>query len=64
MESTIILWLLAISSVLGFLLYVVRGFLDQLPEVFEAWRRVRRAFQGDEASGSRSTQPDGTDPSP
>ncbi|MEH0609098.1 hypothetical protein [Streptomyces scabiei] len=61
MESTIILWLLAISSVLGFLLYVVRGLLVQLPEVFDAWRQAKRALQG-ERTPDRISEPDRSNP--
>ncbi|MDX2650372.1 hypothetical protein [Streptomyces sp. NPDC001070] len=46
--DSIILWLLAASGVLSVLLFVVRGLLDQLPDVLIAWRRVKRAIQEDE----------------
>ncbi|KJS57071.1 hypothetical protein VM98_03150 [Streptomyces rubellomurinus subsp. indigoferus] len=45
MDSTIILVLLAISSVLSIGLSVVKGVLDQLPDVFESWGTARRAWR-------------------
>ncbi|MGW3633484.1 hypothetical protein ACWD7F_25570 [Streptomyces sp. NPDC005122] len=41
------LWLLAAASVVSVALFTVRGFLDQLREVFAAWHRARRAIRGD-----------------
>ncbi|MEU9985901.1 hypothetical protein AB0E10_03660 [Streptomyces sp. NPDC048045] len=50
MDSQIILSLLAASGVVTILLFVVRGLLDQLPDVFAAWRRVKKAYRADESS--------------
>ncbi|WP_149548082.1 hypothetical protein [Streptomyces marokkonensis] len=47
MDSQIILSLLAASGVVTILLFVVRGMLDQLPEVFAAWQRVKKAYRAD-----------------
>ncbi|WP_330236400.1 hypothetical protein [Streptomyces sp. NBC_00566] len=49
MDSQIILSLLAASSVVTILLFVVRGLLDQLPDVFAAWQRVKKAYRADES---------------
>ncbi|MFD5792433.1 hypothetical protein ACFWIO_02675 [Streptomyces diastatochromogenes] len=47
MDSQIILSLLAASGVVTILLFVVRGLLDQLPDVFAAWKRVKKAYRAD-----------------
>ncbi|MFH8564710.1 hypothetical protein [Streptomyces sp. NPDC017988] len=47
MDSQIILSLLAASGVVTILMFVVRGLLDQLPDVFAAWRRVKKAYRAD-----------------
>ncbi|MGI5136933.1 hypothetical protein [Streptomyces sp. CA-106110] len=47
MDSQIIVSLLAASGVVTFLLFVVRGLLDQLPDVFAAWQRVKKAYRAD-----------------
>ncbi|KUO10517.1 hypothetical protein [Streptomyces sp. DSM 15324] len=45
MDSQIILSLLAASGVVTILLFVVRGLLDQLPDVFAAWHRAKKAYR-------------------
>ncbi|MFH9711490.1 hypothetical protein ACH4MW_31925 [Streptomyces luteogriseus] len=47
MDSQIILSLLAASGVVTILLFVVRGLLDQLPDVFAAWHRAKKAYRAD-----------------
>ncbi|MEU4490140.1 hypothetical protein AB0H94_35610 [Streptomyces purpurascens] len=43
------LWILATAGVVSVLLFTVRGFLEQLPEVFAAWHRARRALRDRDA---------------
>ncbi|WP_143659078.1 hypothetical protein [Streptomyces platensis] len=46
-DEVIVLWLLAGASVISVVLFSVKGVLDQLPEVFQSYRRAKRAWQGD-----------------
>ncbi|WP_329529705.1 hypothetical protein OG568_48305 (plasmid) [Streptomyces sp. NBC_01450] len=39
------LLILGAAGALSVLLFTVRGLLDQLPEVFEAWHRAKRAIR-------------------
>jgi hypothetical protein len=39
------LWILGAAGAMSVLLFTVRGILDQLPEVFAAWHRARRAIR-------------------
>jgi hypothetical protein len=39
------MWILGTAGAGSVLLFTVRGLLDQLPEVFEAWHRARRAIR-------------------
>ncbi|MEV6758191.1 hypothetical protein [Streptomyces sp. NPDC051214] len=48
------LWILAAAGVASVLLFTVRGILDQLPEVFAAWHRARRALREQEADNEES----------
>ncbi|MEU2558430.1 hypothetical protein ABZ626_03645 [Streptomyces longispororuber] len=50
MDSAIITWLLAISGVAAICLFVVKGLLDQLPDVFASWHRAMRALRGKDES--------------
>jgi hypothetical protein len=45
------LWILATAGVVSVLLFTVRGILEQLPEVFAAWHRARRALRDRDAEG-------------
>ncbi|MET8723832.1 hypothetical protein [Streptomyces misionensis] len=56
MDSAI-LWLLGASGVAAIALFVIKGLLDQLPEVAQSWHRARRAFRSDDRPDSDS---DGT----
>ncbi|MER7195584.1 hypothetical protein [Streptomyces flaveolus] len=38
------LWILGAAGAVSVLLFTARGLLDQLPEVFAAWHRARRAI--------------------
>uniref|UniRef100_UPI003F492599 hypothetical protein n=1 Tax=Streptomyces chartreusis TaxID=1969 RepID=UPI003F492599 len=39
------MWILGMAGAASVFLFTVRGLLDQLPEVFEAWHRARRAIR-------------------
>ncbi|MCZ4607702.1 hypothetical protein O3S80_28865 [Streptomyces sp. Lzd4kr] len=39
------MWILGTAGAASVFLFTVRGLLDQLPEVFEAWHRARRAIR-------------------
>ncbi|MFB7950071.1 hypothetical protein ACFC6L_34775 [Kitasatospora phosalacinea] len=45
MDSILINWLLAGAGVLGILLFVIKGVLDQVPSVLDSWSTVRRAWR-------------------
>ncbi|MGW6580070.1 hypothetical protein ACWF76_11850 [Streptomyces globisporus] len=45
MDDTAIITILAIAGVASVLLYVVKGFLDQVPEVIESAGRIRVSWQ-------------------
>ncbi|MFF9004648.1 hypothetical protein ACF087_02355 [Streptomyces goshikiensis] len=45
MDTAVTLGILAIFGVLSILLFAIRGFLDQLPDVFASAYRVRRAWR-------------------
>ncbi|MBM7052469.1 hypothetical protein ACH4LW_08220 [Streptomyces anulatus] len=44
MDDTVII-ILAIAGVASVLLYVIKGFLDQVPEVIESAGRIRVSWQ-------------------
>ncbi|MEU6381667.1 hypothetical protein [Streptomyces sp. NPDC046909] len=45
------LWILAASGVITILLFTVRGLLEQLPELFAAWHRAKKALRDQESRG-------------
>ncbi|MCG7208156.1 hypothetical protein [Streptomyces arenae] len=45
------LWILATSGVVASVLFAVRGILEQLPGVFAAWHRAKRALRNQEPDG-------------
>ncbi|MEV0882478.1 hypothetical protein ACIOHB_02770 [Streptomyces microflavus] len=45
MDAAVTLGILAIFGVLSILLFAIRGFLDQLPDVFASARRARIAWR-------------------
>ncbi|MFE4305710.1 hypothetical protein [Streptomyces sp. NPDC056891] len=51
MDSAIIL-ILGIAGVAAIALFVLKGLLDQIPDLAESWHRARRAIRGDERAGS------------
>ncbi|MFF7130110.1 MULTISPECIES: hypothetical protein [unclassified Streptomyces] len=42
MESQIVLGILGTASVASVLVYVLKGLLDQIPDLIRSWRRVVR----------------------
>ena len=50
MDSAI-LWIVGISGVLTIALFVIKGLLDQLPEIAASWHRAKRAFRDPDDSG-------------
>ncbi|MCK7627204.1 hypothetical protein MUU72_29615 [Streptomyces sp. RS10V-4] len=51
MDSAI-LWLLGAAGVLSIALFVLKGLLDQLPDLAQSWHRARHAFSNDGRPGS------------
>lgn len=45
MDGTAIIVILAIAGVASVLLFAVKGILDQLPDVFDSFRRARDAWK-------------------
>ncbi|MFI1253854.1 hypothetical protein ACH4U6_08645 [Streptomyces netropsis] len=43
-----VVWILAAAAVPGCALFALKGLLDQLPDLFRAWRKARRAWHGDD----------------
>jgi len=44
-DGTAIIIILAIAGVVSVLLFAVKGILDQLPDVFDSFRRARDAWK-------------------
>ncbi|MFE2034305.1 hypothetical protein ACFXBB_13820 [Streptomyces scopuliridis] len=42
--DSVVLWILGVASVLTIALFVVKGLLDQLPDLADSWHRAKRAF--------------------
>ncbi|MFD9540911.1 hypothetical protein [Streptomyces sp. NPDC060022] len=51
MDSAII-WLLGATGVVAVALYVIKGLLDQIPDLARSWHRARDAFRERGRSGS------------
>ncbi|WP_181018606.1 hypothetical protein [Streptomyces lydicamycinicus] len=49
MDSAI-LWLLGASGVLAVALFVIKGLLDQVPDIAESWHRAKHAVRGQDRS--------------
>ncbi|MFH9330691.1 hypothetical protein ACH4KU_17090 [Streptomyces althioticus] len=45
MDGTAIIIILAIAGVASVLLFAIKGILDQLPDVFDSFRRARDAWK-------------------
>ena len=58
MESQIVLGILGTASVTSVLIYVLKGLLDQIPDLIRSWRRVvreARTFRRGGAAGPDET---------
>ncbi|WP_202532812.1 hypothetical protein [Streptomyces sp. SID3212] len=49
MDSAVI-WILGASGVLAVVLFVVKGLLDQVPDIAESWHRAKRAIRNEEST--------------
>ncbi|MEH0562620.1 hypothetical protein ACWCWD_17955 [Streptomyces sp. NPDC001493] len=58
------LGILAIFGVLSILLFAIRGFLDQLPDVFASARRARIAWRDLKQEQTEEEQPEGVHSQP
>lgn len=56
--TAITITILAIAGVVTITLYVLRGVLDQLPDLFESARRAREAWQRLTTKKDEPPQPD------
>jgi len=64
-DGTAIIIILAIAGVASVLLFAVKGILDQLPDVFESFRRARDAWKRLKEEQDKAAKPDDTEePSP
>ncbi|MBT2420757.1 hypothetical protein J7F01_36815 [Streptomyces sp. ISL-22] len=61
MSDSLIIALLTISSVITVMLFVVKGALDQLPEVVNSWRRAVQAMRGGTPRGQDEEEPSNHD---
>ncbi|MFJ3229901.1 hypothetical protein [Streptomyces sp. NPDC086787] len=50
------LWILAAAGTVTTILFVLKGLLDQLPDLAKSWKQAKRAFRGDEPSGNDSDE--------
>ncbi|MFE1310399.1 hypothetical protein [Streptomyces sp. NPDC058755] len=65
MESQIVLGILGTASVASVLIYVLKGLLDQIPDLIRSWRRVvreARTFRRGDAAGPDETGAAAADP--
>ncbi|MFI5689376.1 hypothetical protein [Streptomyces sp. NPDC051636] len=46
MESQIVLGILSAASIASVFVYVLKGLLDQIPDLIRSWRRVVREARG------------------
>ncbi|MEU0246664.1 hypothetical protein ABZ192_20475 [Streptomyces sp. NPDC006235] len=60
MDGTAIIIILAIAGVASVLLFAIKGILDQLPDVFESFRRARDAWKRLKEKQDEATKPDDT----
>ncbi|MFF8917102.1 hypothetical protein ACF08M_28235 [Streptomyces sp. NPDC015032] len=58
------LGILAFFGVLSILLFAIRGFLDQLPDVFASARRARIAWRDLKHERTEEEQPEGSQSQP
>lgn len=64
MDGTAIIIILAIAGVVTLAIYVLKGVLDQLPDLFESARRAREAWEQLTKKNDEAPQPDETEGQP
>ncbi|MET7477624.1 hypothetical protein ABZT17_25100 [Streptomyces sp. NPDC005648] len=62
--TAIAIIILAIAGVVTLLIYVLKGVLDQLPDLFESARRAREAWERLTKKNDETPQPDETEEQP
>jgi hypothetical protein len=62
--TAITIIILAIAGVVTVLIYVLKGVLDQLPDLFESARRAREAWEQLTKKNDQVPQPDETEEQP
>ncbi|MEV8247483.1 hypothetical protein AB0R01_27505 [Streptomyces rochei] len=60
MDGTVIIIILAVAGVASVLLFAIKGISDQLPDLFESFRRARDAWKRFKEEQGEVTQPDDT----
>lgn len=63
MDGTVII-ILAIAGVASVLLFAIKGILDQLPDLFESFRRARDAWKRLKEVQDEAVKPDDTEEPP
>ncbi|MER6329263.1 hypothetical protein ABT298_07975 [Streptomyces sp. NPDC001034] len=64
MDGTAIIIILAIAGVVTVTIYVLKGVLDQLPDLFESARKAREAWEQLTKKNDEAPQPDETEEQP
>ncbi|MFI9077514.1 hypothetical protein ACIGW8_13645 [Streptomyces sioyaensis] len=64
MDGNAIIIILAIAGVASVLLFAVKGILDQLPDVFDSFRRARNAWKRLKEEQDEVVKPDDTEEPP
>ncbi|MEV5438191.1 hypothetical protein AB0K80_19580 [Streptomyces sp. NPDC052682] len=64
MDGTAIIIILAIAGVASVLLFAIKGILDQLPDVFESFRRARDAWKRLKEEPDEVAKPNDTEEPP
>ncbi|MEU5509644.1 MULTISPECIES: hypothetical protein [Streptomyces] len=60
MDGTVIVIILAVAGVASVLLFAIKGISDQLPDLFESFRRARDAWRRLKEEQGEVTKPDDT----
>ncbi|MBJ6615382.1 hypothetical protein [Streptomyces sp. I4(2020)] len=64
MDGTVIVIILAVAGVASVLLFAIKGISDQLPDLFESFRRARDAWRRLKEEQGEVTKPDDTEEPP
>ncbi|MGW1622302.1 hypothetical protein [Streptomyces sp. NPDC002172] len=62
--TAITIIILAIAGVVTLLIFVLKGVLDQLPDLFESARKAREAWEKLTSKNDETPQPDETEEQP